>query len=409
MARAIKIFWENDFSNVQANALQRVKARIDQENQNYLLNVNEEDYLAHIASEFRIEPLSIDFGGVEASFSEKMIPAERFPPTFHVFAGRSYPKQVVSYHIPFSGDPRLLQCAPSPRVMNTFQVEVESDTVCFELINFSDDPERIRREADSIISLMRTQYLSLSAQVERFNSSLITNTKTAFDSRRAQVMKQQQFISSLGVPIKKSENVLKTFAIPATRKPIHLPRPSASTRPYAPEPTLDDTIYNDILQVIHDTGTMFERLPSTYADKDEESLRDHLIMNLEPRFELTSTTGETFNKSGKTDILMRYDKKNIFVAECKFWSGKKNHFETIDQLLSYLTWRDSKAAVVYFVPTKEMTAPLKSIQDSTPEHPAFLVAKGQRHESWFYYDFHLPDDRNRIVHVAILCFHLPRS
>src|SRR6202011_2096597 len=100
-----------------------------------------------------------------------------------------------------------------------------------------------------------------------------------------------------------------------TRKPIHLAKPSASTQPYAPEPTLDDAIYNDILQVIQDTGTMFERLPSTYADKDEESLRDHLIMNLEPRFELASTTGETFNKSGKTDILMRYDKKNIFVAE----------------------------------------------------------------------------------------------
>ena len=132
-------------------------------------------------------------------------------------------------------------------------------------------------------------------------------------------------------------------------------------------------------------------------------------MNLEPRFELTSTTGETFNKAGKTDILMRYEKRNVFVAECKFWSGKKNHFDTVDQLLSYLTWRDSKAAIVYFVPTKEMTAPLKAIHDSTPEHPAFIAAKGKRDESWFHYDFHLPGDRGRLVHVAILCFHLPRS
>jgi hypothetical protein len=258
-------------------------------------------------------------------------------------------------------------------------------------------------------NLIRTQYNYLSAQVERFNDSLAAQVKSALDSRRAEVMKQQKFISSLGVPIKRSENVPKTFAVPATRKPIQLPRPSASSQPYAPEPTLDEAIYNDILQVIHDTGAMFERLPSTYADKDEESLRDHLIMNLEPRFELASTTGETFNRSGKTDILMRYDKRNIFVAECKFWSGRKNHFETIGQLLSYLTWRDSKAAVVYFVPTKEMIAPLKAIQESTPEHPAFIAAKGQRNESWFDFDFHLPGDRNRIVHVAVLCFHLPRS
>jgi hypothetical protein len=100
---------------------------------------------------------------------------------------------------------------------------------------------------------------------------------------------------------------------------------------------------------------VFERLPSTYAGKDEESLRDHLILQLEPRFEYSST-GETFNKSGKTDILVRHQKSNIFVAECKFWGGAKKHFETIDQMLSYLTWRDSKTAIVYFMDTKEMAA-----------------------------------------------------
>ena len=132
-------------------------------------------------------------------------------------------------------------------------------------------------------------------------------------------------------------------------------------------------------------------------------------MQLTPQFELTSTTGETFNKAGKTDILIRYDNKNLFVAECKFWKGEKVHHKTIDQLLSYLTWRDSKAAIVYFVPTKEMAAPLAAIEASTPNHPCFLSANGKREESWFHYDFHLPGDRARVIHVAILCFHLPNQ
>src|SRR6476659_9078047 len=102
MARTINIFWERDFDDVQANALGQLKARIEKENQNYLLNVNEEDYLAHVISEFRISPLEIDFGNVEVSFFEKLVPAERFPATFNVYAGKSYPKQVVRYHIPFS-------------------------------------------------------------------------------------------------------------------------------------------------------------------------------------------------------------------------------------------------------------------------------------------------------------------
>jgi hypothetical protein len=56
-------------------------------------------------------------------------------------------------------------------------------------------------------------------------------------------------------------------------------------------------------------------------------------------------TGETFNFQGKTDILIRAQGKNIFIAECKFWKGEKVFLETIDQLLSYLSWRDSKAAI----------------------------------------------------------------
>ena len=186
-----------------------------------------------------------------------------------------------------------------------------------------------------------------------------------------------------------------------------MPKPQAPSEKYTPEPALDQVIYDEVVQTIFDTGRVFERLPSTYAGKDEETLRDHLILNLEPRFQI-STTGETFNKSGKTDILMRYEGKNVFVAECKFWRGQKQHHEAVDQLLSYLTWRDSKTAIVYFIQTKEIAAPLKAIEELTPSHPCFVATKGKREESWFRYEFHLPGDESRPVHVSILCSHLPK-
>jgi hypothetical protein len=149
VARTFRIFWDRNFDDVQTSLIQGIKARIDNEDQNYLLNVNEADYTAHVVSEFHIAPLVIDFDSVYASFEEKLISADRFPPTFHVFEGKSYPKQVVRFHLPFSGSASLLQCIPSPRVMNTIAVHIEDDAICFELINFYDDPERIKREADS--------------------------------------------------------------------------------------------------------------------------------------------------------------------------------------------------------------------------------------------------------------------
>ena len=95
------------------------------------------------------------------------------------------------------------------------------------------------------------------------------------------------------------------------------------------------------------------------------------------------------------------------MAECKFWSGAKNHFATIDQVLSYLTWRDSKTAIIYFVNTKEMAAPLKAIEESSSQHACFVKLNEKRESSWFDYTFHLPSDPDVMIRLNILCFHLP--
>lgn len=76
-------------------------------------------------------------------------------------------------------------------------------------------------------------------------------------------------------------------------------------------------------------------------------LRDHFLLQLNGHYE-GGATGETFNASGKTDILIRAENRNVFIAECKFWRGKKAFDEAIDQLLGYLTWRDSKCALIVF-------------------------------------------------------------
>lgn len=64
-------------------------------------------------------------------------------------------------------------------------------------------------------------------------------------------------------------------------------------------------------------------------------------------------TGETFRNSGKTDICIERDNRAAFVAECKIWSGPGEVEKAIEQLDSYLTWRDCKTALIYFVRRKD--------------------------------------------------------
>jgi hypothetical protein len=314
---------------------------------------------------------------------------------------------VIQYFVPFSGNRDLLKYKPNPCVLRYETVLIIDSAVRFEVIDFFNDPDQIKREADSIIRFFQEQSNHLAANVKDFNAQLPVKAKTLFEERRAEILRQNKLVASLGVPIKKASDVPRTFSVPAVSRKKVLTKPPASTESYNPEPTLDQTVYEEMLQVIHETGKVFERLPSTYAGKDEETLRDHLILQLEPRFE-GSTTGETFNKAGKTDIMIRFEKRNVFVAECKFWRGAKRHLEALDQILSYLTWRDSKSALVYFIDSKEMSAPLNAIQESTSTHSCFVSAKGKKEESWFKYEFHLPGDHGRSLQLAILCFHIPK-
>ncbi|MBX8827723.1 hypothetical protein HBA93_19140, partial [Ochrobactrum sp. SFR4] len=113
-----------------------------------------------------------------------------------------------------------------------------------------------------------------------------------------------------------------------------------------------------------------ERSPSSFATMQEEDIRQHFLVQLNGHYE-GKATGETFNAEGKTDILVRDEGRNIFIAECKFWRGDKGFSDTIDQLLGYLSWRDTKTAIMVFNRNKDMSNVLSKIRSLTESHPLF--------------------------------------
>lgn len=129
---------------------------------------------------------------------------------------------------------------------------------------------------------------------------------------------------------------------------------------------------------------------------------------METRYESTIASGETFNRGGKTDIILKYakDGSNLFVAECKFWHGASEFLNAISQLFDrYLTWRDSKAALLLFVTNKDFTKVINTIKRETINHPYFLKSVGTRGETSFSFLFHLPQDNEKVVFLEIIAFH----
>ena len=151
---------------------------------------------------------------------------------------------------------------------------------------------------------------------------------------------------------------------------------------------------------------VMERSPRAFSNMGEEDLRTHFLVQLNGQYE-GQATGETFNYEGKTDILIRVDGKNVFIAECKFWRGPKALKSTIDQLLGYLSWRDTKAAILLFNRNKDFSVVLSQIPTVLETHPNFKRHIHHSRETEFRSVIYNNTDKNRELVVTILAFDIP--
>ncbi len=372
--------------------------------------MDEAEYIAYLVARWRIEPLVLDINidHPKVSRGQKMIPASRLRACgVDVHHGGSHPVETVVYHVPYSGSEVLFQCAPSGGVMRGLHSAVpENGFLTFEIVNWRNDVEVVKQEAKQILSEISINYSQLHPEIVAFNHHLEVQVRQAVQARRSWCQSQKDQLASLGEPFIQASGATAVKIVPIVLKKV-LVKP---TGPYAPTTTewiIEDAIYKQILEMIHRAGIEMERHPSVYDGKDEEGLRDHFLTMLSPCF--SSVTGETFNKAGKTDVLIRNEGKNIFVAECKFWSGISAYYATIDQILGYLTWRDSKAAVICFIQNRELDPVLRQIESETAKHVCFVKRHEKIADGWYNFDFHLKDDTTRNLKLAVLCFHFPRQ
>lgn len=408
----MKIYAEDTLDNLLSSKRLEIKNRIESETEDYILNVGEEQYLEYLKSEFTLDVPEIHTDKVYVDTYERDIPGNRFPMEFIISnPHKTFKKDIVVYHIPYSGSIELLKFRPSSwSSMAGYEINIDkpSRTIVLEYINFYNDAEKIKRSFDDSVRYIFGSYGHLKSDIEAYNNGLENFIRSTISARRQRISRKTDFIASLGVPIKKKTGAPQTFAVsqPKLKDKIQV-RPIVHTKGFKPEPTLDNDNYIKILKIINDVGKNFERLPSVYAGKYEEHLRDHILLTLDPNFEFGSASGETFNKTGKTDIQLRYDSSVVFVAECKYWEGEKGFLATIDQLLGYLTWRDSKTSVVMFVTNKGFSSVLETAKEAVKKHPNFVGEKVASDDNWFNYTFSLPDDTNKEIQMAVQLYHLP--
>ncbi len=274
--------------------------------------------------------------------------------------------------IPYEGDSWLWRIQPSTFSLSGYpEIEVRDDVIVFS-IQFPDDSvdhNRLKSEIDRQVHSLADAVQNLKRDVENHNNSAPQTIKSAIQRKRQLAESTVGAIAALGIPVKRRDKPL-TFTVPTRRRESPVRRPKVSTETYKPEPVLEEAEYQHILEIMRSMSLVIERNPEAFASLDEETIRTHFLLQLNGHYE-GSATGETFNASGKTDIIIRVENRNIFIAECKFWRGQKAFNEAIDQLLSYLSWRDTKCALLVFNKTKDSSAvrqKMHEVMEARPEH-----------------------------------------
>ena len=309
----------------------------------------------------------------------------------------------ITHYVPFTGDQDLFQLRPSYYSSNFPQATIQNNELVFTDDDTTHDDARIQAAFADTLNETKKFLAWIENDVKPYNESIPALARERLTARRDKLTKDQRLVQTLGYPLRRRPNAPTTYTVPIVKKTIPLPRPT----PAAPEPTpISDAIYEDILGIIQSMVLVMERSPDAFKNMKEEDLRTHFLVQLNGQYQ-GEGTGETFNRNGKTDILIRHENKNLFIAECKFWDGPASLTNAIDQLLGYAQWRDTKTALLLFSRNRDFTNVLQQIPTVVQAHQHFVQQHQYPSETGYRFTMRQQDDPQRYLTMTVLAFNIP--
>jgi hypothetical protein len=316
----------------------------------------------------------------------------------------------ITLSIPYSGEPGYWKMKPNPwREPHPKGVVFPPDPKGIGHVEItlkmksSTSPEYCTKEVKHVLDSVKYYIEVQRKHINQYNRDLPVKIQEAVKVRRDRLEKHSAMIRSLNIPLKRREGVPDISRLPIKRK---LVRPLPAPPSKQPNIGIADDDYEHILKVVRHEGRSYETTPKTFIKLDEEELRDIIIAHLNGHYE-GDATGETFRRSGKTDIRIENNDRAAFVAECKVWRGACEFSQAINQLLDYLTWRDCKTSMIIF---NKHNSGFKQIQDQLPEllkkHSQFEKNLDCKTHGEWRCIFRSMDDPERKVIVHIFVFNL---
>lgn len=402
------MFSKYDIGRLSASRDKQVANTVAKLADEYVLNVNEADYIRYLIDEYTLQMPILCFDDVKVEHRKVLVDPEYLPRYYG--AQNAVECNMIRYIVPLSGDHNLLLFCPSTFTLSGGgNFHVERNEIYTDILAVSNDAEKVTRDFNSRKDNCLQMLAYLENDVRSYNRSLPDTAKRCFLARKEKIKKDNAFLANLGVPTSSHVESPQTYAVPTVSHRFAPPKVDAIKKVESMTPVMDMEKYEQILMALQTAGQMYERFPNLTLGKDEETLRDLFLTQIQISFKNDSATAEAFNKRGKTDIMLKHGDGILFIAECKFWNGKQVFHDAITQVLKYLTWRDTKVALLIFVRKTTMTTAVNSIKESVSSHENYKCTLMPRGETWLNYKFTMLNDKEREVYLAVQIFDFSQS
>jgi hypothetical protein len=398
------------------SAIQRWQADLREEILRYsadaLLSASVDTLVEYFVADFTMQAIELDTDRITVSQHEAEIDvSQNF--RYAVF-DRDRPAMRrgtrFRFHVPFQGDPGLFRLRPA--TFTIVSASVSGEELTFDVTQLVPDPAMARRQFEDELANIQHMLGVQRGQIDAYHNQLPSSARTLIEERRSKLLADRAAVAAIGYPMRRRDDATTYASSSVIRRPkiaaTRTRRPPGGTQPFVPEPVLTDEDFERVVEVVRSMTTVMERSPSAFIRSTEETLRDHILVQLNGHFE-GKALGEAFNASGKTDILLRDGDRNLLICECKFWKGPKSLTASVDQLMSYLTWRDASGLVIVFNRSTRMSTVLKVIEEGIPKLDLYRRGFTQSSETEFNAVLVRADDPDREVRLKVMVMDVPNT
>ncbi|MGY1946245.1 hypothetical protein [Nocardia asiatica] len=340
------------------------------------------------------------------------LPAEPIKAATMSTHGVTFSRELLRvFRLPYSGEPELWHKVPNgelnvPGIDDPLGPVIRGgpDHLLIQIRATRRTSQDITNERVKIIEWLHTKMAWLNEEVDIFNHRLRASVRERILERVELAEQAVELDAGSDVPIYRAP-AQEQVPIPIERKSLRS-APGRDGRDDG-ESHMGQEIYEDVVQTIEQMTLAMERTP-TAAKLKEEEIRNLILFVLNANYR-GAAAGEVFNGDGKTDILLRWGSDNAFIGECKMWKGPSEFSKAIDQMLGYVTWRDTKAALIVFIRSGNPTEIMEKAKATLRDHSAFGSEAPSGSHTRADFVLRSPKDRQRLISVALIGVVLPNA